>query len=341
MAVFRHIDLKIYLLDLVESLLVAWVLIRLVTSVLREAFWTKFIAVSAWTITALHILSLLNPLLVLLDSLAITIGETRLTAFVFIKATIFLFILVRLASIISTVFKERIGALDGLTPSVRILLSKTVSITLTVVAILVATSSLGIDLTAFAFIGGAVGVGIGFGLQKVVSNLVSGLVLLLDRSIKPGDVIAIDETYGQIKDMDARYVSIVTRDGAEHLIPNEDLITSRVVNWSYSSKHLRIRISVGVSYDADLHQVKELMISTARENSRVLGNPKPVCQLKRFGEYSIEMELRFWIRDPESGVANVSSDIRMAIWEAFQANNIEIPFPQRVIHSANQLPKKD
>ena len=336
MAVFRHIDLRVYLLDLVESLLVAWVLIRLITSVLREPFWARFIAIATWTVAALHILALLNPLLVLLDSLALTIGETRLSALVLIKVTVFLFILIRLASIISTVFKDRIASLEGLTPSMQILLSKAVSITLVVVAILVATSSLGIDLTGLAFIGGAVGVGIGFGLQKVVSNLVSGLVLLLDRSIKPGDVIAIDETYGQIKDMGARYASIVTRDGAEYLIPNEDLITSRVVNWSYSSKHLRIKISVGVSYDADLSRVKAIMIETAQNNSRVLRDPAPVCQLKDFGEYSIKMELRFWIRDPERGVANVSSDIRTAIWEAFKTHGIEIPFPQRVVHSPNE-----
>ena len=250
-----------------------------------------------------------------------------------IHLVIFLFILIRLASILSAVFKERIASLEGLTPSMQILLSKTVNITLIVVAIVVATSSLGIDLTAFAFIGGAVGVGIGFGLQKVVSNLVSGLVLLLDRSIKPGDVIAIDETYGQIKDMGARYVSIVTRDGAEYLIPNEDLITSRVINWSYSTKHLRIRISVGVSYDTDIHQARELMVASALSNSRVLRDPGPVCHLTDFGEYSINMELRFWIRDPERGVANVSSEIRMAIWEAFKIHGVEIPFPQRVVHS--------
>lgn len=340
-ALFHALSLKIYLLDLAESLLVAWVLICLISSVLRAPFWAKFIAITAWTIAALHILSLLNPLLVLLDRLAIPIGESRLSALVIIKFTIILFIMIRLASITTSVFKGRIKTLEGLTPSIQILLSKTVSITLTIIAVMVAAASLGIDLTGFAFIGGAVAVGIGFGLQKVVSNLVSGLVLLLDRSIKPSDVIAIDDTYGQIKNMGARYVSIVTRDGTEYLIPNEDLITSRVVNWSYTSTHLRIKIAVGVSYDSDLRLVKEVMIEAARKHSRVLSNPRPVCQLKNFGEYSIEMELRFWIHDPENGVANISSDVRMAIWEAFEENRIEIPFPQSVVYNLNQSTQKD
>ena len=148
-------------------------------------------------------------------------------------------------------------------------------------------------------------------------------------------MIAIDETYGQIKDMGARYTSVVTRDNTEYLIPNEDLITSRVINWSYSSNNLRIKIDVGVAYDADLNRVREVMITAARNTRRVLADPQPICQVKDFGRNAIDMQLRFWIKDPENSVANVSSDIRMAIWEASKANGIEIPFPQRVLHMAN------
>jgi small-conductance mechanosensitive channel len=260
LVVFRQFGLKTHLLNLFESLLTAWVVIRLITSIVREAHWAKLIAFTAWTVAALHILSLLNPTLALLDKLAITVGDTRLSVLLLIKAIIILFVLMRLASSFSILLEKRISILEGLSPSMKVLLSKATTITLTVMAVLITMSSLGIDLYAFAFIGGAVGVGIGFGLQKVVSNLFSGLILLLDRSIKPGDVIAIDDTYGQIRTMGARYVSIVTRDSAEYLVPNEDLITNKVVNWSFSTKLIRVKISVGVSYGSDVHKVMCLLI---------------------------------------------------------------------------------
>jgi small-conductance mechanosensitive channel len=332
LVVFRQLGLKTHLLNLFASLLIAWVLIRLITSIVRDDYWARFIAFTAWAVAALHILSLLNPTLALLDKLAITVGDTRLSVLLSIKAIIILSVLMRLASSFSTLLEKRISILEGLSPSMQVLLSKTTTITLTVMAVLITISSLGIDLYAFAFIGGAVGVGIGFGLQKVVSNLFSGLILLMDRSIKPGDVIAIDDTYGQIRTMGARYVSIVTRDSAEYLVPNEDLITNKVINWSFSTTLLRVKIGVGVSYGSDVHKVMELMIAAAHNTDRVLDHPKPVCQLMNFGDSSIEMELRFWIRDPENGIANVSSAVRVAIWDAFKTNGIEIPFPQRVVH---------
>jgi len=332
LVVFQQAGIRIHLLDLFESLLIAWVLIRLITSIVREPHWARLIAVLAWTIAALHILSLLNPTIALLDKVAITVGDTRLSVLVVIKTIISLSVLMRLAFSVSSLREKRISTRERLTPSMRVLLSKSITITLVIMAVLITISSLGINLSAFAFIGGAVGLGIGFGLQKVVSNLFSGLILLLDRSIKPGDVIAIDDTYGQIKSMGARYVSIVTRDRTEYLIPNEDLITHQVVNWSFSTTLLRLKIVIGVSYGSDVHQVMGLMIAAAKKIDRVLTNPQPVCQLKNFGDNSIEMELRVWICDPENGINNVSSEVRVAIWDAFKANGIEIPFPQRVMH---------
>jgi small-conductance mechanosensitive channel len=251
LVVFRQLGLKIYLLDLVESLLTAWVSIRLLTSIVRQDYLSRIIAFTAWTVAALHILSLLNPTVVLLDNLAVTIGDARLSVLLLIKTIVILSVLVWLAFSISAIFEKRISMIDRLTPSMQIFLSKVITFTLTIMAVLITVNSLGIDLFAFAFIGGAVGLGIGFGLQKVVSNLFSGLILLLDRSIKPGDVIAIDDTYGRIRSMGARYVSIVTRDSTEYLIPNEDLITHQVVNWSFSSTFIRIKIGIGVSYDTD------------------------------------------------------------------------------------------
>ncbi len=332
MIVFQKLGLKTHFLNLFQSLLVAWVFIRLITSVVRQTYWARLIAITAWTVAALHILSVLQPTLALLDSVAVTFGDARLSILSLFKALIILLLFMPLALSLSMFIERRISELEGLAPSVRVLLSKAITIILMVTVVLIAFSSVGIDLYAFAFIGGAVGIGIGFGLQKVVSNLVSGFVILVDRSIKPGDVVAIDDTYGQIKTMGARYVSIVTRDGSEYLVPNEDMITNRVVNWSFSTKLLRVKIGVGVAYGSDVHKVIELMIEAARKTDRVLDNPRPVCQLKNFGDHSIDMELRIWIEDPENGVANVSSAVRLAIWEAFKAHGIEIPFPQRVVH---------
>jgi len=336
MAVFQRFGLKVYLLNLFESLLTAWVVIHLITSIVRQAHWARFIAFTAWTVAALHIFSLLDPSLALLDSLAITVGDTRLSILIIIKAVIILSFLMWLAISVSNLFGKRISTIEGMAPSIQILLSKTIAITLMILAVMIAVSSLGIDLSVFAFFGGAVGLGIGFGLQKVISNLFSGLILLLDRSIKPGDVIAIDDTYGQINAMGARYVSIVARDNTEYLVPNEDLITHRVVNWSFSTTLLRLKFSVGVAYGSNIHKVRELMIAEARKIDRVLDDPRPACHLKNFGDNSIELELRFWIRDPENGISNVSSAVRIAIWDAFEANGIKIPFPQRMVHMVAQ-----
>ncbi len=329
---FQRLGLKIYLLDIIESLLIAWVFIRLFSSIVRDTSWARFIAFIAWTVAALHILSLLTPTIELLDQLAITIGDTKLSALLFIKTVIILTVLIKLALSFATLLEKRISTNERFTPSMQVLLSKVITIALIAMAVMITISGLGIDLSAFAFIGGAIGLGIGFGLQKVVSNLFSGLILLLDRSIKPGDVIAIDDTYGQIRSMGARYVSIVTRDSTEYLVPNEDLITHQVVNWSFSSTVIRLKIGVGVSYGSNIHTAMTLMIAAANNIDRVLEDPKPVCQLKNFGDHSIDLELRFWIRDPENGISNVSSAVRLAIWDAFKADGIEIPFPQRIVH---------
>jgi small-conductance mechanosensitive channel len=287
-------------------------------------------------VAALHILKLLEPTIALLDRAAITMGGVRVSILLLLKGVIIFTALLRLAASTAVFLEKRVQTLEGLSPSVQVLLSKAFKVTLVAVAILVALGSVGIDLSAFAFIGGAVGVGIGFGLQKVVSNLVSGVILLMDKSIKPGDVIELGDNYGRIQSLGARYVSVATRDGMEFLIPNEDLITQQVVNWSYSDKLVRLKINVGISYSSDLHKAMELAVQTAKAIPRVLQNPAPICQFKDFGESSLDLELRVWIGDPENGVSNVSSDIRVALWDVFAEHEIEIPFPQRDVHIKSQ-----
>ncbi len=333
---FAENKLPFFLIDTAARLLTAWFIIRFTTGMLRDSNWARLLSVTAWLVAALHILKLLVPAIELLDQLAIDLGGVRISLLLLIKGVFVFTVLLKLASSASTLLEKRIVHLEHLTPSVQVLLSKALKITLLTIAVVVALSSLGINLSAFAFIGGAIGVGVGFGLQKVVSNLVSGVILLLDRSIKPGDVIEIGPTYGRIQSLGARYVSVATRDRTEYLIPNEDLITTQVVNWSFSDKLVRLKIVVGVSYDSDIHEVMRLMIDAAVKIPRVMANPKPVCQLKNFGDNSIDMELRIWINDPENGISNVSSAVRIAVWDTFKAHGIEIPFPQRDIHVKTQ-----
>ena len=189
----------------------------------------------------------------------------------------------------------------------------------------------GVDLTGLAVLSGAIGVGLGFGLQKVVSNLVSGVIILLDKSIKPGDVISLGDTFGWIEQLGARYVSVVTRDGKEYLIPNEDLITGQVVNWSHSNDFVRLDIHFGLSYGDDPHEVRRVAIAAAAAVPRVLSDRAPVCHITGFGDSSVDYILRFWIRDPAGGLTNIRGNVYLALWDAFKENGISIPFPQREV----------
>ncbi len=274
----------------------------------------------------------------LLDDLAVNLGSLRISALTLVKAMLSLAVLLWLATLASRLFERRITTLPNLTPSLQVLFVKVFKIVLVVIAIVAALRTVGVDLTAFAVFTGAVGLGIGFGLQKAVSNFVSGVAILLDRSVKPGDVISVGDTFGWVESLGARYVSVLTRDGREFLIPNEDLITQQVINWSYSSNHVRLRVPVGISYKADVHKAIALCLEAADETKRVLQVPKPVCLLKGFGDSSVELELRFWINDPKNGVGNVRSDVMLSLWDKFHAQGVEIPFPQRDLHIKTSMP---
>jgi small-conductance mechanosensitive channel len=201
-------------------------------------------------------------------------------------------------------------------------------------AILIGVTTAGIDLSALAIFGGALGLGIGFGLQKVISNLFSGMLLLVDKSIKPGDIIELQDgtgVFGWVSHLGARYVSLITRDNKEYLIPNEDFITQPVINWSYSDRKIRVETKFGVDYASDPHQVKKIGIEVASNTKRVCADPKPVCHLVEFGDSSLNFVLRYWIEDAENGVTNTKGDIMLGLWDAFKENDIEIPFPHRVL----------
>ena len=321
-----------HLMKIVVSLLTAWVVIRLASQLVRDSVWSRLIAIVVWVIAALNIVDLLGPTIAILDAIAINFGSLRVSALTIIRALVALAVLLWGAIAVSRLVERRITALPNLTPSVQVLLAKITKILLVTIAIFAGLSSVGIDLTAFTVFSGALGVGIGFGLQKVVSNLFSGILLLLDKSVKPGDVIAIGDTYGWIKSLGARYTSVVTRDGTEHLIPNENLITNEVENWSYTDNYVRLRISIGVSYDADVRLAIQVCVEAAAEIERVAAERPPVCLLKGFSDSAVDLELRFWIADPRNGISNVQSQVLLAIWDKFHEHQIEIPYPQRDLH---------
>lgn len=316
----------------VASLLAAWIVIRLVTTLIGNIFWARLAALLAWTVAALNILGLLVPVILFLDGTAVQIAGHRLSVLTTVKAVVVLGLLLWIAAAGGRFLERRVRTVQGLTPSVQVLLGKLVKVGLFTLALVVTLNTIGLDLTAFAVFTGAVGVGVGFGLQKVVSNLVSGVILLLDKSIKPGDVIEVGDTYGWVAALGARYVAVTTRDGKEWLIPNEDLITHRVVNWSFTSDSLRLLVPFVVAYDADLRKAMALAVEAASRVSRVLNDPAPACRLTAFGQYGVALELRVWIRDPRNGIINVRSDILLAMWDLFHKNDVRIPLPQQDLH---------
>ena len=310
----------------------AWVAIRLASAAIREPAWARLFALFAWSIAALNILGVFADLLAALDAFAVTFGGLRLSALTVVKSVFILIVLLWAGKFLARLLAGRLARLPSLTPSIQVLTTNLLNFLFITVAVVAALSTLGIDLTAFAVFSGAVGVGVGFGLQKIVSNLVSGIIILLDRSVKPGDVIAIGSTYGWINSLNARYVSVITRDGTEHLIPNEELITQRVENWSHSDNLVRLRAPAGISYKSDPRKAIDLCIEAAKEVPRVLAEPKPVCLVTGFGDSSVDLELRFWINDPPNGIGNVVSQVYLLVWDKFHAHGIEIPFPQRDLH---------
>jgi small-conductance mechanosensitive channel len=318
-----------YLLGVAASLATAWVVIALVAGLIRNPFVYRLVAVSAWAIAALSILGLLQPAMTALDSIAVVIGGLRVTPLLVIKTSVLLMVTLWAANAASDFLDRRVRSTADLTPSIQVLIGKLIRLLLITFAIVIALSTVGIDFTALAFFSGAVGVGLGFGLQKIVSNLVSGIILLADKSIKPGDVISVGDSFGWVDAMGARYTSVVTRDGREFLIPNEDFVTQRVINWSYSNDEVRIDVEFGVSYSANPHKICELAVEAAQTVERVLISPAPVCHLKAFGDSSLNFILRFWIRDPVDGLTNVRGKVLLALWDMFKREGIEIPYPVR------------
>jgi len=320
-----------YLLDIIGQLALAWLVIAVLSRLIQNRFLRQIIRVGVWIWVTLSVLNLTDRARALLDSAAMNIGETRFSLWLILQAAVLLTLLIVGARFLSQSSAGSIRRNDDISPSMQVLLIKLLQVLLYGAAFIIGLRTVGVDLTGLAVLSGAIGVGLGFGLQKVVSNLVSGVIILLDKSIKPGDVISLGETFGWISSLGARYVSVVTRDGKEFLIPNEDLITGQVVNWSHSNEFVRLDIYFGTAYGDDPHEVRRIAIEAARGVDRVLSFKSPVCHIVGFGDSSVDYILRFWIRDPTGGLTNIRGNVYLALWDAFQANGVSIPFPQREV----------
>lgn len=330
--VTTQMELRNTTLIVTTSLLTAWVAVRLATVVVPNPFLSRTIATTAWIIAALNIIGLLDEAVLVLNDASVTLGQVTVSALTIIQGLIALGILLWVTTLAGQLIEGRLKTSKNLSPSVQVLSAKLIRIILGALAFLSALAIVGVDLTALAVFGGAIGVGLGFGLQKIFANLVSGFILLLDKSIKPGDVIAVKNYYGRVDSLGARYVSVTTRDGIEHLIPNEELIINQVENWSHSQNLVRLRKKIGVHYKADIHKARSLCLEAADETDRILKEPKAACLLSDFGDSSVVLEMRFWIDDPMNGRANVTSELLFRIWDKFHANGIEIPYPQMDLH---------
>ena len=319
-----------YLIYATMLLSTAWLVISAVSRIIRHRSIAKLFALVAWVYVAATLLGVTDDIQVILESATIPVLEISLWQVLtgLIAVGVLLWVALKLGNILDS----RIQKTEDLTPSLRVLLGKITRISLMVFAVLLGMQLLSINLTALTVLSGAVGVGIGFGLQKVVSNFISGIIILLDQSIKPGDTITLGETFGWVRELRARFVSVITRDGREYLIPNEDFITTQVVNWSFSDKFVRLDVPFGVSYNSDPHEVirlaKEAAGSIDRVDSRY--NP-PVCWMTEFGDSSINFLLRFWIDDPQRGLTNIRGIVLLALWDTFKENDINIPFPHREV----------
>jgi len=318
-----------YLIYLALLFSMVWLLITVVTQSIRNRPLRRFIAITGWIYVAISILGINENVSSILDAADFSISGFRVSLLLLLKISLMLIVTLWLAISVGNFFERRLLRNEDLSPGLRVLLGKILRITLIVFALIIAISSIGIDLSVLSLLSGAIGIGIGFGLQKVVSNFISGFIILADRSIKPGDTISLGETFGWINELRARFVSVITRDGVEYLIPNEDFITQQVINWSFSNELVRIEVKFGVAYDSDPHQVAELAVEAIKEVERVVSYRPSVCWLTGFGDSSLDFVLRFWIKDPQNGLTNIRGQVLLALWDSFKANDIRIPYPHR------------
>ncbi|MFU8783698.1 mechanosensitive ion channel family protein [Aliidiomarina sp.] len=335
------------ILDVAVALLFSFAAIRFIVYFLRKSIKggpllkasESFIAATIWIIVGMHLLGVLPQAMAALDSVGTNIGDFRLSVLSGLKLLVLILIALTISGWITHLIESRLAETKALNASTRVGLIKFIKFAVVTIAVVIVLSSVGFDLSTFAVFGGALGVGLGFGLQRIAANFISGFIVIMDRSIKPGDVVTIGTEFGWVKELKARYIVLRNRSGVDTLIPNENLITSNVINWSYSDREVRMTVNVDISYDNDPEQAIELMLPCAFASERVLQTPVPNAWLTDFGDNGITLELRFWISDPENGFESVRSAIRMAIWKTFKEHGITIPYPQRDLHLKSVSPE--
>jgi small-conductance mechanosensitive channel len=339
-SLLRVLDLPYRGLTLLSALALSLLLIRGLAYLLRRVLKAgplldaseQLISGLVWLGVALYLLDWLGPTLQLLDAAAVEFGERRFSILDGLLLLGVTAILLLIGGLLSGVLERRLMALDGLSIGVRVGVAKVLRFVLILIALLIALNVVGINLTSLAVFSGALGVGLGFGLQRIASNFISGFILIMDRSIRPGDVITVGDSFGWVQALHARYVVVRNRDGVDTLIPNENLIISEVINWSYADTSVRLKVPVQISYEDDPAVAMALMVELARKHPRVESEPPPVARLMAFGESGLDLELRVWIKDPQDGINNIRSDLNLAIWQAFKQASITIPYPQRDLH---------
>ena len=339
-AILDAAKVNVTLLDFAVPLMLSLATVRLVVYVLRMALhpgpavkaWESLISTSIWLLVALHLVGWLPEVIRALDAFGYSFGDLRVSLYTVLQLAVAVGALMVMATWLSAAIERGLSRSEFISPGVRIGLVKTSKFGLYTLAALLSLRAAGIDLGALAVFSGALGVGLGFGLQRIASNFISGFILVFDRSIRPGDVVSINDKFGWVQELRARYIVVRDRDGVETLIPNENLITTEVINWSYSDRKVRIKLPVQISYGDDPEQAMKILLEAAKASPRVLRDPLPAARLMSFGDSGIELELRVWIRDPQQGVANVRSDVNVAIWKGFREAGMTIPYPQQDLH---------
>ena len=334
---------RVTVLRLAGWLLLAMAAIRLAVYLLRYVFpraaWVarseRYIAALIWAGFALHVTGVLPDVQQALDDFGFTLGKHRVSLWLLLTGLVSFAGTVIAAMWVGSVIEHRVMRTAELDMSLRVVITKLIRAALLVVGVLIALPLVGIDLTMLSVFGGAFGVGLGLGLQKIASNYVSGFVILLDRSIRLGDRVQIDNRIGEVTKLTARYVVVRLGDGSEAIIPNETLVTSTVLNLSYTSNDMRIVLPVQVSYHSDIDRVTASLLQAVEGNPRVLAEPAPAVLLKSFGESGIDLELAVWLADPQNGIAAFRSEINRRIWDNFRRDGIEIPYPQREVRAVS------
>jgi len=310
--------------------------------------WERRASLLIWFAIAANYLGWLDPIIDTLDSVGVAAGRSRITLWSVLKLLFTLSVFILVAAWISRWIDQRLKKLRNLAPSTRIGLAKFANAFLIGLSVLLGLNAAGVDLTALTVLTGAIGLGLGFGLQSIAANFVSGFVLLMDRSIKPGDVISFSgqsgtntENFGWVHELRGRYVVVRDRDGVETLVPNQQLISNPVVNWSYTDPRIRLKLPIRISYHDDPELALTVLIAACEGQRRVLHEPAPASRLMHFSDSGIELELRFWISDPQEGVNNVRSEVNRAIWRLFKQHGLTMPVAQREILVHHARPERD